>query len=92
MSNPREGWQQVGDRYYRKTRLYTSVFDEDLELENYVVTGAPYSGAVGMRNLHMVSIRANLWQPLFAMKTKSNHIAPPMPPKPPSTYTVARAR
>lgn len=51
MSNPREHWSQVGDKFYRKTPLYTDVFDEDLDLENYVVTGAPYSGAVGTNNL-----------------------------------------
>ncbi|WPH01995.1 Hypothetical protein R9X50_00484900 [Acrodontium crateriforme] len=48
MSNPREHWSQVGDKFYRKTPLYTDVFDEDLDLENYVVTGAPYSGAVAI--------------------------------------------
>ena len=47
MSKPTADWERVGDRFYRKTQLYTSVFDPDLELENYVVTGAPYSGAVG---------------------------------------------
>ena len=41
-------WSRVGDRFYRKTQLYTDVFDPDLELENYKVVGAPYSGAVGM--------------------------------------------
>lgn len=48
MSKPTADWERVGDRFYRKTQLYTSVFDADLELENYIVTGAPYSGAVGM--------------------------------------------
>ncbi|EMC97761.1 hypothetical protein BAUCODRAFT_66530 [Baudoinia panamericana UAMH 10762] len=48
MSGARAGWEPVGDRFYRKTQLYTSVFDQDLELENYVVTGAPYSGAVAL--------------------------------------------
>ncbi|KAK3680041.1 Vacuolar protein sorting-associated protein 16 [Recurvomyces mirabilis] len=48
MSKPRADWEQVGDRFYRKTQLYTSVFDPDLELENHVVTGAPYSGAVAV--------------------------------------------
>lgn len=49
-SKPTADWRRVGDRFYRKTQLYTSVFDRDLELENYVVTGAPYSGAVGRRS------------------------------------------
>lgn len=47
MRKPTDDWRKVGDRFYRQTQLYTSVFDPDLELENYVVTGAPYSGAVG---------------------------------------------
>lgn len=50
MSKPTADWERVGDRFYRKIQLYTSVFDQDLELENYVIAGAPYSGAVGMRN------------------------------------------
>ncbi|KAK5137309.1 hypothetical protein LTR08_000279 [Meristemomyces frigidus] len=48
MSKPPADWERVGDRFYRKTQIYTSVFDPDLELENYVVTGAPYSGAVAL--------------------------------------------
>jgi hypothetical protein len=48
MSNPTADWEKVGGRYYRKTQLYTAVFDQDLELENYIVAGAPYGGAIGM--------------------------------------------
>ncbi|TKA29238.1 hypothetical protein B0A50_03748 [Salinomyces thailandicus] len=48
MRKPTDDWRRVGDRFYRQTQLYTSVFDPDLELENYVVTGAPYSGAVAL--------------------------------------------
>lgn len=47
MSKPTADWERVGDRFYRKIQLYTSVFDQDLELENYVIAGAPLSGAVG---------------------------------------------
>ena len=47
MSKPTAGWEKVGDKFYRKVPLYTAVFDPDLELENYNVVGAPYSGAVG---------------------------------------------
>jgi hypothetical protein len=46
-SNPRAGWEKVGDQFYRKIQLYESVFDPDLELENYLVAGAPYGGAIG---------------------------------------------
>ena len=54
MPKPTDDWRRVGDRFYRQTQLYTSVFDPDLELENYVVTGAPYSGAVGTRTIYAV--------------------------------------
>lgn len=47
MSRILSDWERIGDRFYRKTQLYTSVFDPDLELENYKIAGAPYSGAVG---------------------------------------------
>lgn len=46
--NPTADWEKLGDRYYRKIQLYTAVFDQDLELENHIVTGAPYGGAIGM--------------------------------------------
>lgn len=47
MSNPMIDWEKVGDRYYRKVKLYDAVFDPDLELENYIIAGAPYGGALG---------------------------------------------
>ena len=59
MSKPTADWERIGDRFYRKTQLYTSVFDPDLEIENYVVTGAPYSGAVGRHNDRAVSSKAD---------------------------------
>lgn len=46
--NPTADWEKLGERYYRKIQLYTEVFDQDLELENHIVTGAPYGGAIGM--------------------------------------------
>ncbi|KAL1304186.1 hypothetical protein AAFC00_000609 [Neodothiora populina] len=48
MSKPTADWERIGDRFYRKVQLYTSVFDADLELENYVVAGAPLSGAIAI--------------------------------------------
>ena len=48
MSSSMLDWERVGDRFYRKVKLYEAVFDQDLELENYVVAGAPYGGAIGM--------------------------------------------
>lgn len=47
MAKPTANWEKVGDKFYRKTQLYTAVFDAELELEKYKVVGAPYSGAVG---------------------------------------------
>ncbi|KAL8944695.1 MAG: hypothetical protein Q9216_000263 [Gyalolechia sp. 2 TL-2023] len=48
MSNPTANWEKVGDRFYRKVKLYDAVFDQDLELENYLLIGAPYSGAIAL--------------------------------------------
>jgi hypothetical protein len=48
MANPTADWEKVGDKFYRKIQLYTAVFDQDLELENYIVTGCSYGGAIGM--------------------------------------------
>lgn len=56
--HPTAGWEKVGDRFYRKTQLYTAVFDRDLDLDNYIVAGAPYGGAVGkFAFLHLGSSR-----------------------------------
>lgn len=51
-THPTAGWEKVGERFYRKTTLYTAVFDLDLDLDNYFVAGAPYGGAVGVSNPH----------------------------------------
>lgn len=37
----------MGDKWFRKTQQYTAVFDKDLDLDNYIVAGAPYAGALG---------------------------------------------
>ena len=47
VAHPTAGWEQLGERFYRKTQLYTQVFDQDLDLDNYLVAGAPYGGAIG---------------------------------------------
>ena len=54
MSNPTAGWEKVGDSFYRKVKLYDAIFDLDLELENYTVVGAAYSGALGMAEINIV--------------------------------------
>jgi WD40 repeat protein len=48
MMNPTADWERVGDKFYRKTQLYTALFDQDLELENYIVTGCSYAGAIAL--------------------------------------------
>ncbi|KAI9678604.1 MAG: hypothetical protein M1817_005661 [Caeruleum heppii] len=48
MSSPTADWEKVGDRFYRKVQLYTAVFDQDLELDHYIVAGAPYAGAIAL--------------------------------------------
>ncbi|CAL3966617.1 unnamed protein product [Diplocarpon coronariae] len=48
MANPTAEWEKVGDRFYRKIQLYTAIFDQDLELENYIVTGCSYGGAIAL--------------------------------------------
>jgi hypothetical protein len=51
MTSPTADWERVGDRFYRKIKLYDAVFDQDLELENYIIAGAPYGGAIGACHL-----------------------------------------
>jgi hypothetical protein len=53
MANPTADWEKVGDKFYRKIQLYTAIFDQDLELENYIVTGCSYGGAVGMLHFYV---------------------------------------
>jgi hypothetical protein len=47
VEHPRTGWEGGGARWFRRTQLYTAVFDEDVDLDNYIVAGAPYAGAIG---------------------------------------------
>ncbi|KAJ6102811.1 Vps16 N-terminal [Penicillium sp. IBT 16267x] len=47
-SNPLANWEKVGDSFYRKIPVYDAIFDEEVELENYIVTGAPYGGAIAL--------------------------------------------
>ncbi|EAA57594.1 hypothetical protein AN6911.2 [Aspergillus nidulans FGSC A4] len=47
-SNPLANWERLGSSFYRKVPLYHSVFGEDVELENYIVAGAPYGGAIAL--------------------------------------------
>ncbi len=47
LAHPTAGWEQLGERFYRKIQLYTQIFDQDVDLDNYLVAGAPYGGAIG---------------------------------------------
>ncbi|KAJ4304257.1 Vacuolar protein sorting-associated protein 16 [Collariella sp. IMI 366227] len=47
-AHPTTGWEQLGKRFYRKIQLYTQVFDQDLDLDNFLVAGAPYGGAIAL--------------------------------------------
>jgi hypothetical protein len=46
-AHPTAGWEAVGDTFYRKIQLYTAVLDLDLDLDDYIVAGAPYGGSIG---------------------------------------------
>ncbi|KAL2271497.1 hypothetical protein VTJ83DRAFT_868 [Remersonia thermophila] len=47
-AHPTAGWEQLGERFYRKIQLYTQVFDQDLDLDHFHVAGAPYGGAIAL--------------------------------------------
>lgn len=47
MSKPTADWEKLGDSFYRKVQLYTSVFDENVDLREYQISAAPCSGAIG---------------------------------------------
>lgn len=36
-SNPLANWERLGDSFYRKVSLYDAIFDEDVDLDNYIV-------------------------------------------------------
>ncbi|PHH63476.1 hypothetical protein CDD81_5757 [Ophiocordyceps australis] len=42
----RADWESVGDKWFRKTQQYTAVFDQDLDLDNFIIAGALYAGAL----------------------------------------------
>ncbi|EAW13214.1 tethering complex subunit VPS16 [Aspergillus clavatus NRRL 1] len=46
--NPLANWERLGDSFYRKVTVYDAIFDEDVDLDNYIVAGAPYGGAIAL--------------------------------------------
>ncbi|KAH8154271.1 uncharacterized protein LAJ45_02039 [Morchella importuna] len=47
-SSATAGWEQVEDKYYRKILQYSSLWDTDFDLSDYIVAGAPYGGALAL--------------------------------------------
>jgi hypothetical protein len=58
-SNPLANWEKIGDSFYRKIAVYDAIFEEDVELENYIAAGAPYGGAIGKSAIFEFGVRAN---------------------------------
>jgi hypothetical protein len=52
---PRADWETVDDKWFRKTQTYTEVFDPELDLDNYILVGAPFAGAIGMLTVQVIS-------------------------------------
>ncbi|PNY28754.1 vacuolar protein sorting-associated protein 16, partial [Tolypocladium capitatum] len=44
----RADWESVGEKWFRKTQQYTAVFDQDLDLDNHIIAGASYAGALAL--------------------------------------------
>ena len=88
--NPRAGWEKIGEQFYRKIQLYESVFDHDLELENYLIAGAPYGGALGMSR-SCISYLSDMFQHCGETKARSRSIEGWPRQSPASTYTRAQA-
>lgn len=82
--HPRADWESVGDNWFRKTQLYTAVFDQDLDLDNYLLTGAPYAGALGeslrfscIRNVVFLNLHKFTSRSLTAVRTFINDTITP---------------
>ena len=70
LSNPRAGWDKVGNQFYRRLLLYEAPFDPDFELENYLVAGAPYGGALGKHFPCLLTITTKYLSALYRDETK----------------------
>lgn len=44
----RADWEPVGERWFRKTEHYSNLFDDDLDLNHFLLVGAPYGGALAL--------------------------------------------
>jgi hypothetical protein len=75
MATPTADWEKVGDKFYRKIQLYTEVFDQDLELDNYIVTGASYGGAICTRSRIVLLHCTDISKPYTETKQNSTPFA-----------------
>lgn len=55
----RADWESLGEKWFRRTQQYTAVFDQDLDLDNHVIAGAPYAGALGKSRSHLCAWKKN---------------------------------
>lgn len=62
---PRADWESLGDKWFRKTQTYTAVFDPDLDLDNYILVGAPFAGAIGTLPIIKADSRLSLQLPRY---------------------------
>lgn len=93
MSGPTSDWERVGNSFYRKIKLYDAIFDQDLELENYIVAGAPYGGAIGMDKLEDTDQGSPVdpFQPYTVMKISFIHIEAVRHRRQALTFTAVQA-
>lgn len=75
MTSPTADWQRVGERFYRKIKLYDAVFDQDLELENYVIAEAPYGGALGILSVQVGVRKIANWGSTLSGRRKNTCIS-----------------
>lgn len=67
--------EKIGNSFYRKLTLYNDIFEDDVELENYIVVGAPYGGAIGKGDfLGDVRFKAKLQSALHLDETKPSRL------------------
>ena len=91
MTNPTADWERVGDRFYRKIKLYDAAFDQDLELENHVIAGAPYGGAIGEPFMLFFSlVLTDSMKPYIVTRIKYMRTGAHRPPSPVSMSTAVQ--
>ncbi|KAI5811091.1 Vps16, N-terminal region-domain-containing protein [Peziza echinospora] len=47
-SSPTADWEAVSDTFYRKVQIYTALWSDDFNLNEYLLRGAPYGGALAL--------------------------------------------